>query len=64
MTCTDASHSAQIKGTGVDKNQQVTFTADAFDNGEAGTTDRFSISLSDGYSRAGTLIRGNIQYNQ
>src|SRR5437773_701504 len=57
----DASHTVVIHGTGVNANQAVTFTVSAVDNGETGTTDRFSISLSSGYSHSGTLTRGNIQ---
>ncbi len=65
MTCDNATHSAHIEGTVVNGNAQDTFTADAVDNGEPGTTDRFSITLSpEGYSRSGTLKRGNIQYHQ
>jgi hypothetical protein len=61
VTFDDTTHSVQIRGTGVDGNKQVTFTVVAVDNGEPGTTDTFSISLSDGYTRSGTLTRGNVQ---
>jgi hypothetical protein len=39
----------------------VTFTVDVIDNGDPGSSDVFSISLSDGYSRSGTLVSGNVQ---
>ena len=59
----DPVHSVQITGEGLDGDQRVTFTVNAVDNGEAGTSDQFSISLSDGYNRSGTLTSGNIQFN-
>ena len=38
-----------------------TFTATLVDNGEPGTSDTFSISLSSGYNASGTVIGGNVQ---
>jgi hypothetical protein len=38
----------------------VTFTITAIDNGLSGLTDTFSIALSDGYQRSGTLAVGDI----
>ncbi len=61
VSCNFATHSATIRGEGTNNGQPVTFTVDVVDNGEAGSSDVFSISLSDGYSRSGTLVRGNIQ---
>ena len=61
VTFDDATHSVQVRGTGVNGNAQVTFTVVVVDNGEPGTSDAFSISLSDGYSRTGTLTQGNVQ---
>jgi hypothetical protein len=57
----DPTHSVTIKGAGIASGQTVDFTVVAIDNGEAGTTDSFTVSLSNGYSRGGTLTRGNIQ---
>jgi hypothetical protein len=42
----------------------VTFTVEVIDNGESGTSDVFSISLSDGYTRSGTLTNGNVQVHE
>ena len=61
MTCNVASHSATIEGEGVNNGHTVTFTVEVIDNGESGRTDGFGISLSDGYSRSGTLADGNLQ---
>ncbi len=38
-----------------------TFTVEAADNGEPGTSDTFNISLSSGYQAGGPLTHGNIQ---
>ena len=61
VTCNVASHSATIEGEGVNNGHTVTFTVEVIDNGESGRTDVFGISLSDGYSRSGTLANGNLQ---
>jgi hypothetical protein len=62
VTCRDTEHSATIAGSGVNgRNQAVTFTIDVVDNGEPGKSDRFAITLSNGYTRSGTLTRGNVQ---
>jgi len=53
------SNSATIIGTGTDNSTPVTFVAVVVDNG-SGSTDTFSLTLSDGYSNAGTLIDGNV----
>jgi hypothetical protein len=60
-SCT--SNTARIEGEGTNNGHAVTFVVNVVDNGEAGTTDTFSIAISDNppYSRSGTLIRGNIQ---
>ena len=47
---------ATIKGAGTEGGDRVTFTVEAVD----GATDTFSIALSSGYSRGGTLSRGNV----
>jgi hypothetical protein len=52
---------ATIRGEGANNGHMVTFTVAVVDNGEPGNTDGFSINLSDGYSRSGTLTNGNIQ---
>jgi hypothetical protein len=38
-----------------------TFTCTVVDNGEPGTADTFSLSLSNGYAASGTLVGGNVQ---
>jgi len=38
----------------------VTFTVTAVDSSPDGTSDTFSITLSNGYSASGTLTSGNI----
>jgi hypothetical protein len=55
--------SARIEGDGVRNGTAVTFIVEVVDNGEPGTSDIFSISLSGTppYSKLGTLTRGNIQ---
>ena len=60
-TCT--SSSARIEGQGVNNGHAVDFLVNVVDNGEAGTTDTFSIAIADSppYSASGTLVRGNIQ---
>lgn len=55
-----AGHTAKISGTGVNAGQQVEFTATAADSSKDGSTDTFSISLDSGYSRSGTLTKGNV----
>lgn len=61
VTFDDATHRVKITGSGATGGQPVDFTVVAVDNGEAGTTDAFHVTLSNGYSRGGTLVRGNIQ---
>ena len=52
----------QIFGTAtVDGSGSVNFQVQVCDNGEPGTNDTFSISMSDGYIAGGTLRSGNIQ---
>ena len=53
--------SAKITGTGVNNRNNVGFTLDVVDNGEAGTTDTFSLTLTPGGTKSGNLKRGNIQ---
>jgi hypothetical protein len=64
VTCNHASHSATVRGEGVNNGHAVTFTVEVIDNGEPGRTDVFGISLSDGYSRSGTLTNGNLQVHE
>lgn len=53
---------AVIRGTcSVDKQDGFTFTVEVTDNGSSGDT--FSISVSNGYSAAGTLSGGDIKVN-
>jgi hypothetical protein len=58
LTFDDATHRAQVKGTGVSGGQQVEFTVVVTDNGNSGDT--FSIKLDKGYNRSGTLTQGNV----
>jgi hypothetical protein len=52
----------QIEGTAVlNDGTTVTFVVIVSDLGEPGTSDTFSISLSNGYSASGTLAGGNVQ---
>jgi len=59
VSCTGSS--ATINGEGTSNGHSVTFTVRVVDNGESGSSDVFTISLSDGYSRSGTLTSGNVQ---
>jgi len=53
---------AQILGTAtVNGSGAFSFQVQVCDNGEPGTTDTFSIAMSDGYFAGGTLRGGNIQ---
>jgi hypothetical protein len=63
VECPDATH-ATIKGNGFDGDHAVTFTVNVFDGGEKSSADTFAISLSSGYNRGGTLIRGNVQVHK
>jgi hypothetical protein len=60
VTCGSGGHGT-IRGEGTDNGQRVTFTIEVVDNGDSGTSDTFSISLSDGYSKSGTLTSGNVE---
>ncbi len=64
VSCNFASDSATIRGEGTNNGHMVTFTVEVIDNGEPGSADVFSISLTDGYSRSGTLRSGNIQLHE
>jgi hypothetical protein len=63
VNCSSGGHGT-IRGQGINNGHMVDFTVEVIDNGEAGSSDVFSISLNDGYSRAGTLTRGNVQVHQ
>lgn len=53
---------AQFSGTAkMGKKNKISFTVNVTDNGDPGTADFFSISVSNGYSAAGNLTSGNIQ---
>jgi len=53
---------AQILGTAtINGSGAFGFQVQVCDNGEPGTTDTFSIAMSDGYFAGGTLRGGNIQ---
>jgi hypothetical protein len=62
--CNLGAHTARIQGEGINNGDPVTFTVDVIDNGEAGSSDVFQIMLSSGYTRSGTLTRGNIQVHE
>ncbi|TML44251.1 MAG: hypothetical protein E6G19_09635 [Actinobacteria bacterium] len=51
---------ATVKGSGRNNGDNVGFTLDVADNGK-GPSDTFSLTLSSGGSRSGTLKQGNIQ---
>jgi hypothetical protein len=53
-----------IEGTADINGAPGTYRVDVADNGEPGRADTFSISLSTGYSAAGTLAGGNIQLHK
>jgi hypothetical protein len=59
VTCSGTT--ATLNGEGTNNGHSVTFSIRVTDNGESGTTDVFSISLDDGYSKSGTLTSGNVQ---
>ena len=63
VTCSDAKH-AKVTGTGQNNGDTVGFTVDVEDNGEPGTSDKFSLTLTPGGTRGGTLSRGNIQIHK
>jgi len=52
---------AQFGGKAKLGKSKITFTVDVTDNGDPGTLDTFSISVSTGYSAGGSLNSGNIQ---
>ena len=53
--------SAHLAGTGkLTDGTRVSFSVDVMDNGD-GSTDTFSISLSNGYSAGGTVTNGDIR---
>jgi hypothetical protein len=64
VTCDAATHSATVNGEGTNNGHMVTFTVKVVDNGEPGSSDVFTITLSDGYSKTGTLTSGNVQVHQ
>jgi hypothetical protein len=52
----------RIEGTAIlNDGSTVTFVVIVTDNGEPGTADTFSISLSNGFTASGTLVGGNVQ---
>ena len=55
-TCSDIGGTATVNGAGA-----FGFQVRVCDNGEPGSTDTFSITMSDGYMASGTLGGGNIQ---
>ena len=52
----------RIKGTAeIDGEPGFTYIADVADLGEPGRSDRFALTLSNGYKASGNLAGGNIQ---
>jgi hypothetical protein len=51
---------ATIRGEGRRNGKAVTYRIDVSDTSRNGSTDAFSIRLSDGYSESGTVRRGNV----
>ncbi|HVF61302.1 MAG TPA: post-COAP-1 domain-containing protein [Thermoanaerobaculia bacterium] len=62
VTCSGSS--ATITGSGYNGTDATTFTVQVTDAGEPGTSDTFSIELGNGYSRSGTLTRGNLKVRE
>ena len=55
-------NTAEVSGTArLDDGTKVRYTVSVTDNGEPGTSDAISISLSDGYSAGGNLTTGDIR---
>jgi hypothetical protein len=55
-------NTAELSGPALlEDGSKVTFTVSVTDNGEPGTSDTISISLSDGYFVSGILISGDIR---
>ena len=54
---------AQFSGSAKMGKQKLTFTVNVTDNGNPGSADTFSISVSNGYSAGGTLTSGNIVFH-
>jgi hypothetical protein len=59
-TYNDTAHSVTLVGTGVNRTHLVKFTMVLVDSLLSGTKGSFSISLSDGYAKAGTLLSGKV----
>jgi hypothetical protein len=59
VTCSGSD--ATITGSGTNNGNEVGFTVKVTDNGKSGTTDTFSLTLTSGGTRSGTLKKGNIQ---
>ena len=62
-TCADPSH-AEIRGAGKNGNDPVQFVLEVVDGGEASTNDAFSLTMTPGGNRSGTLSKGNIQIHK
>jgi hypothetical protein len=61
--CTDATH-AEIVGSGKNNGDDVDYTVNVVDGGEASTNDIFTLTLDPGGTRSGTLKKGNIQIHK
>ncbi|PYT23510.1 MAG: hypothetical protein DMG57_31700 [Acidobacteria bacterium] len=59
-----AGNTATFGGTCTNNGSPCTFTVKVTDNGEPGTNDTFTISVSGGPPEGGTLPSGNIQIHQ
>ena len=61
-TLTFNGNSADLGGTArLGDGRRVTYSVTAIDNSSDGSTDTFSITLSNGYSASGTLLTGDIR---
>ncbi len=61
--CADPSH-GEIRGAGKNGNDTVQFVVEVVDGGEASTNDVFSLKMTPGGNRSGTLSKGNIQIHK
>ena len=59
-----AGTSATVVGNGTNNGDAVSFRLQVTDNGEPGTTDVYSLVLTPGGTREGTLTKGNIQVHK
>jgi hypothetical protein len=61
--CSDASH-GHVTGAGKNNGDDVTYTVDVVDGGESSSNDVFTLTMSPGGTRSGTLQKGNVQVHK